>query len=122
MKQTRLPVTKFQGEMWFDKLTTLRKLEGRMISCIDQPDVIKNILQQLGLWEESQAPPERLPPPTKEIIVREPDEEGFNMISTKGGFQCRSHIVSIQPSGLHAWATAQMTFLSARKRPGFHSR
>jgi hypothetical protein len=29
---------------------------------IDQPDVIKKILQHLGLWEESQAPPERHPP------------------------------------------------------------
>jgi hypothetical protein len=26
---------------------------------IDQPDVIKKILQHLGLWEESHAPPER---------------------------------------------------------------
>ena len=49
-------------EMWFDKLTTLRKLEGRIISFIDQPDVIKKILQHLGLWEESHAPPERDPP------------------------------------------------------------
>jgi len=42
--------------MWFDKLTTLRKLEGRIISFIAQPDVIKKILQHLGLWEESQRP------------------------------------------------------------------
>jgi len=27
--------------MWFDRLTTLRELEGRIISFIDQPDVIK---------------------------------------------------------------------------------
>jgi hypothetical protein len=26
--------------MWFDKLTTLRKLEGRIISFITQPDVV----------------------------------------------------------------------------------
>jgi hypothetical protein len=45
--------------MWFDKLTTLRKLEGRIISFIDQSDVIKKILEHLGLWEESQAPPDR---------------------------------------------------------------
>src|SRR5262249_53290870 len=32
---------KSQGEMWFDKLTTLRRLEGRIISFIDQPEVIK---------------------------------------------------------------------------------
>ena len=44
--------------MWFDKLTTLRGLEGRFISFIDQPDVIKKILQHLGLWEESHAPPD----------------------------------------------------------------
>jgi len=31
-----------------------------------QPDVIKKILQHLGLWEESQAPPGR-DPPVKEI-------------------------------------------------------
>ena len=53
--------------MWFDKLTTLtRKLEGRIISFIDQPGVIKKILQHIGLWEESHAPPER-DPPIKEI-------------------------------------------------------
>ena len=45
--------------MWFDKLTTLRGLEGRIISFIDQPDVIKKILQHLGLWEESHAPPDK---------------------------------------------------------------
>ena len=28
-----------------------------IISFIDQPDVIKKILQHLGLWEESHAPP-----------------------------------------------------------------
>ena len=42
--------------MWFDTLTTLRRPEGRIISFIDQPDVIKKILQHLGLWEESHAP------------------------------------------------------------------
>jgi len=31
----------------------------RIISFIDQPDVIKKILQHLGLWEESHAPPEK---------------------------------------------------------------
>jgi hypothetical protein len=31
----------------------------RIISFIDQPDVIKNILEHLGLWEESEAPPDR---------------------------------------------------------------
>jgi hypothetical protein len=34
--------------MWFDKLlTTQRKLEGRIISFIDQPDMVKKILQYL---------------------------------------------------------------------------
>jgi hypothetical protein len=33
-----------------------------IISFIDQPDVVKKILQHLGLWEESQTPPERHPP------------------------------------------------------------
>src|SRR5262245_13990964 len=32
--------------------------EMRIISFIDQPYVIKKILQHLGLWEESHAPPE----------------------------------------------------------------
>ena len=45
--------------MWFNELTTLRGLEGRIISFIDQPEVIKKILKHLGLWEESQAPPNR---------------------------------------------------------------
>jgi hypothetical protein len=35
--------------------------EMRIISLIDQPDVIKKILQHLGLWEESHAPPDRSP-------------------------------------------------------------
>ena len=43
--------------MWFDELTTLRGLEGRIISFIDQPEAIKKILKHSGLWEESQAPP-----------------------------------------------------------------
>jgi len=33
--------------------------EMRIISFIDQPDVIKKILQHVGLWEESHAPPGR---------------------------------------------------------------
>ena len=31
----------------------------RIISFIDQPDVIKKILHHFGLWEESHAPPNR---------------------------------------------------------------
>ena len=38
----------------------------RIISFIDQPDVIKKILQHLGLWEEAHAPPGR-DPAIKEI-------------------------------------------------------
>jgi hypothetical protein len=33
--------------------------EMRIISFIDQPEVIRKILQHLGLWEESRAPPEK---------------------------------------------------------------
>ena len=33
--------------------------EMRIISFIDQAGVIKKILQHLGLWEESHAPPDR---------------------------------------------------------------
>jgi hypothetical protein len=40
--------------------------EMRIISFIDQPEVIKKILQHLGLWEESQASPAR-DPPLKEL-------------------------------------------------------
>ena len=43
-----LIVPKCQGEM-------------RIISFIDQGDVIKKVLQHLGLWEWSPAPPERDP-------------------------------------------------------------
>jgi hypothetical protein len=32
----------------------------RTISFIDQPDVIKKILQHLGLWRESHAPPQQI--------------------------------------------------------------
>jgi hypothetical protein len=31
----------------------------RIISFIDQPEVIKKILEHLGLWEKSQGPPDR---------------------------------------------------------------
>ena len=54
--------------MWFDKLTTLRKLEGRIIGFIDQRGVGKKILQNIGLWEESHAPPERDPPACSELV------------------------------------------------------
>jgi len=40
--------------------------EMRIISFIDQRDVIRKILEHLGLWEESHAPPDR-DPPQKEI-------------------------------------------------------
>ncbi len=40
--------------------------EMHIISFIDQRAVIKKILQYLGLWEESHAPPDR-GPPEKEI-------------------------------------------------------
>jgi hypothetical protein len=32
----------------------------RIISFIDQPEVIKKILQRLGLWEEAHAPPDNV--------------------------------------------------------------
>ena len=38
----------------------------RIISFIDRGDVIRKILEHLGLWEEAQAPPDR-GPPVKEI-------------------------------------------------------
>jgi hypothetical protein len=31
----------------------------RIISFIEQPEVIRKILQHLGLWEESHAPPDK---------------------------------------------------------------
>jgi hypothetical protein len=44
------------------------KCSGEMrISFIDRRDVIRKILEHLGLWEESHAPPDRSPP-NKEII------------------------------------------------------
>jgi len=39
----------------------------RIISFIDQGAVIKKILQHLGLWEESRAPPD-IEPVNREII------------------------------------------------------
>ena len=47
---------------------TCPKCEGeiRIIAFIDQPEVLKKILQHLGLWEESHAPPKR-DPAIKEI-------------------------------------------------------
>lgn len=38
----------------------------RIISFIDRGDVIRKILEHLGLWEKSHAPPDRSPP-VKEI-------------------------------------------------------
>ena len=50
----------------------------RIISFIDRPNVIKKILQHLGLWEESHAPPTR-DPPVKEITFRgEPQGRTFD--------------------------------------------
>ena len=46
---------KREGEMRFDTLTTLRKLEGRIISVIDQPDVIK-WLDAVGVRSVSDLP------------------------------------------------------------------
>ena len=40
--------------------------EMRIVSFIDQPYVIKKILQHLGLWEESHAAPESEPPEEKQ--------------------------------------------------------
>ncbi len=42
--------------------------EMRIISFIDQPDVIQKILEHLGLWEESQAPPGTEPPACSELV------------------------------------------------------
>ncbi len=41
----------------------------RIISFIDQPDVIKKILDHLGLWEDAHAPPHTAPPKPKEITL-----------------------------------------------------
>ena len=46
----------------------------RIISFLDRPDVIKKILEHLGLWEESHAPPDR-GPPEKEITFDPPEED-----------------------------------------------
>jgi hypothetical protein len=51
-------------------LLTCPKCQGemRIISFIDQPEVIKKILQHLGLWEEPHAPPDK----TKKEITFDP--------------------------------------------------
>jgi hypothetical protein len=59
MKQTPLLVPNARERCGSTSSTILRKLEVRSISFIDQPDVIKKILEHLGPWEESQAPPDR---------------------------------------------------------------
>jgi len=64
--------------MWFDELTTLRGLEGRIISFIDQPDVIKKILQHLGLWEEAHAPSGRDPAIIELTFRGEPQGRTFD--------------------------------------------
>jgi hypothetical protein len=79
---------KCQGEMWVDKLTTLGKLEPRTISFTDQPGVIKKILQHIGLWEESHAPPER-DPPIKEITF----DPSYSQL-TNGGYFSLSNSLS----------------------------
>ena len=49
----------------------------RIISFIDRPNVIKKILQHLGLWEESHAPPKDSR--VKEITFRgEPQGRTFD--------------------------------------------
>src|SRR5262249_22023122 len=46
---------KCQGEMWFDKLTTLRQLEARIISFSDRAGVIKIILRHQDCVKKSHA-------------------------------------------------------------------
>jgi len=52
--------------------------EMRIISFIDQGAVIKKILQHLGLWEESHAPPDGEPP--KREITFDPDPSFSQLI------------------------------------------
>lgn len=58
----------FLSNSSFVKTLTCSKCQGemRIISFLDRPDVIKKILEHLGLWEEAHPPPDR-GPPEKEI-------------------------------------------------------
>jgi len=58
----------------------------RIISFIDQPGVIKKILQHIGLEEESHAPPER-DPPIKEIAF-DPSYQSVKSFCTRTRSQC----------------------------------
>src|SRR3990172_2060755 len=59
---------------------TCPKCEGeiRIIAFIDQPDVIRKILQHLGLWEESHAPPRRDPAIKESTFRGEPQGRTFD--------------------------------------------
>jgi len=53
----------------------------RIISFIDQPDVIKKILEHLGLWEESQPSSDRNQ--GKKVITFDPSYGSINSPSRK---------------------------------------
>ena len=43
--------------------------EIHIVSFIDQVEVIKKVLEHLGLWEESHAPPNRDPPKNESLLI-----------------------------------------------------
>jgi hypothetical protein len=47
------------------------KAAMKIISVIDQPEVVKQILQHLGLWEIQKRPPPRIKPPSSELYAAE---------------------------------------------------
>jgi len=62
-------VMRLQKDAETDPLTCPKcQGEMRIVSFIDQPEAIKKILQHLGLWEESHAPPTRNPPACSELV------------------------------------------------------
>jgi hypothetical protein len=75
-KELEKPFSYFIRKVYETGPLTCPKCRGemRIVSFIDQPDVIKRTLQHLGLWEESHAPPERNPP-VKEITFDPPNSQ-----------------------------------------------
>jgi len=48
-----------------------RSFSLQQIACVDQPDVVKHILQHLGLWETQKRPPPKINSPPSDYYTDE---------------------------------------------------
>ncbi len=75
----------------------------RIISFIDQADVIKKILQHLGLWEDCQAPSESAPP--REEIKELNFDPSYNQLIFRVPYPYPELVMSITAHPSHSTLT-----------------